>query len=143
MLCNNSIVQICVNSRICSLASHLVKLWPGRHSFTTLCNHSWAERAMRHQCREVINVCAHCDDCVHSNQLHWIAGDLFTTLLFLLFNLGDLVGRLLSGIGAYVNKSPPASMLMGYALSRIVLAAALVFCHVVTPHTWRAPEVFR
>ena len=71
------------------------------------------------------------------------AGDLFTPLLFLLFNMGDLLGRLLSGIGAYVHKSPPPGLLMGYALSRIVLAAALVFCHVVTPHAWRAPELFR
>ena len=70
------------------------------------------------------------------------AGDLFTPLLFLLFNLGDLLGRLLSGIGPYVHKSPRPSMLMGYALSRIVLAAALIFCHVVTPHAWRAPELF-
>ncbi|CAL5222718.1 g5121 [Coccomyxa viridis] len=72
-----------------------------------------------------------------------LSGDLFTPLLFLLFNMGDLLGRLLSGIGAYVHKSPPTSLLMGYALSRIVLAAALVFCHVVTPHAWRAPELFR
>ena len=75
--------------------------------------------------------------------LPWPAGDLFTPLLFLLFNVGDLLGRLLSGVGAYVHKSPPASLLMGYALSRIALAAALVFCHVVTPHAWRAPELFR
>ncbi|CAK0783744.1 hypothetical protein CVIRNUC_006943 [Coccomyxa viridis] len=80
--------------------------------------------------------------CLPQTRYGRLAGDLFTPLLFLLFNLGDLLGRLLSGIGPYVHKSPRPSMLMGYALSRIVLAAALIFCHVVTPHAWRAPEVF-
>lgn len=71
------------------------------------------------------------------------AGDLFTPLLFLLFNLGDLLGRLLSGTGPYVHRSPRESLLMGYALGRVVLAVALVFCHVVTPHAWHASELFR
>lgn len=71
------------------------------------------------------------------------AGDLFTPMLFLLFNLGDLLGRLLSGVGAYAHKSPPAGILIGYSLCRAVLAAALLFCHVVTPHAWRLPELFR
>ena len=63
--------------------------------------------------------------------------------LFLLFNLGDLLGRLLSGVGAYAHKSPSAGVLMGYALCRSMLAAAFLFCHVVTPHAWRLPELFR
>ena len=70
-------------------------------------------------------------------------GDLFMPMLFLLFNLGDLLGRLLSGVGAYAHKSPPAGVLMAYALCRSMLAAALLFCHVVTPHAWRLPELFR
>ena len=81
-------------------------------------------------------------NCAMTALLMHPAGDLFTPLLFLLFNLGDLLGRLLSGIGPYVRTSPRPSVLVGYALSRVALAAALIFCHVVTPHAWRAPEVF-
>ena len=145
MICNNSIVQTCVQDRIYSLEP-LTWLDNGQAATPSL-HHTiiiWAVGVIRgNSAGKSFMSVPHCDDCIHSNQLHWTAGDLFTPLLFLLFNLGDLVGRLLSGIGPYVNKSPPATMLVGYSLSRIVLAAALVFCHVVTPHTWRAPEVFR
>jgi hypothetical protein len=71
------------------------------------------------------------------------AGDLWTPLLFLLFNGGDLGGRLLAGIGEQQHKSPAPGTLLTYAISRVVLVIGLLLCHVVTPHPWRLPEPFR
>ena len=70
-------------------------------------------------------------------------GDLWTPLLFLLFNGGDLGGRLLAGIGDQQHRAPAAGTLVTYAVSRIVLVIGLLLCHVVTPHPWRLPELFR
>lgn len=70
-------------------------------------------------------------------------GDLWTPLLFLLFNGGDLVGRLLAGIGDQQHRAPAAGTLVTYAVSRVVLVIGLLLCHVVTPHPWRLPELFR
>ena len=71
------------------------------------------------------------------------AGDLWTPLLFLLFNGGDLGGRLLAGIGQQQHRPPGTGALLTYALSRVVLVIGLLLCHVITPHPWRLPELVR
>ncbi|CAL8462012.1 g1543 [Coccomyxa elongata] len=72
-----------------------------------------------------------------------LAGDLWTPLLFLLFNGGDLGGRLLAGIGQQQHRAPGTGALLTYALTRVVLVTGLLLCHVITPHPWRLPELVR
>ncbi len=71
------------------------------------------------------------------------AGDLWTPLMFLLFNGGDLGGRLQAGIGQQQHRAPGTVALLTYALSRMVLVIGLLLCHVITPHPWRLPELVR
>lgn len=64
-------------------------------------------------------------------------------LVFVLFNLGDLAGRAAAGIGPWAARPPPSLALLAYAGLRVVPAAALLLCNVVTPRPWRLPVVLR
>ena len=61
----------------------------------------------------------------------------------MLFNAGDLGGRLLAGVGSQKHKSLPAAVLLSYAAARVLLVVGLLLCHVVTPHPWRLPLAYR
>jgi len=63
--------------------------------------------------------------------------------IFVLFNLGDLLGRYGAGLGPWAANAPRASLLLAYAGARALLAAALLLCNVVTPHAWRLPLLLR
>ena len=71
------------------------------------------------------------------------AGDLWTPLLFLVFNGGDTLGRCLAALGPWHERSPRVGTLLAYALARLVLVAGQLLCHVVTPRPWRLPDLFR
>jgi hypothetical protein len=60
-------------------------------------------------------------------------GDLFTPLTFLMYNLGDFLGRSLAG---YQKKPLRTAPLVMYAVARAALIPALAFCNVITPHPW-------
>ncbi len=75
--------------------------------------------------------------------MHACSGDLWTPLLFLVFNGGDLLGRLLAGLGPWRRQPLSVGALLTYALSRIVLVAGLLLCHVVTPRPWALPDALR
>ena len=71
------------------------------------------------------------------------AGDLFVPFMFLMFNAGDLIGRGLAGLGPWAQETPGTSVLVTYALCRVVLLVGLMFCNVITPHQWRLPQLIR
>ena len=71
------------------------------------------------------------------------AGDLWTPLLFLVFNGGDMLGRCLAGLGPWHARAPAVGALLAYALARVALVAGQLLCHVVTPRPWRLPVLFR
>ena len=64
-------------------------------------------------------------------------------LMFLCFNVGDLLGRGLAGVGPWAKHSPPTPVLLVYAVARGGLLAALMLCNVITPHSWALPVLFR
>ena len=47
-----------------------------------------------------------------------IYGDLFVPLLYVLFNVGDFIGRLVSGYGPWSYGAPPPLTILTYALLR-------------------------
>ena len=60
--------------------------------------------------------------------------------IFLLFNLGDCLGRLTAGL----SRSAPATWgLALYCTARCALVPAILSCNLVTPHQWLLPLVFR
>ena len=71
------------------------------------------------------------------------AGDLWVPLIFVLFNAGDVLGRALAGFGSWAARSPPVPTLLAYGAARILLAAAFLWCHVVTASPWALPTIFR
>ncbi|KXZ48068.1 hypothetical protein GPECTOR_30g163 [Gonium pectorale] len=72
-----------------------------------------------------------------------IQGDLFVPLLFVLFSLGDFLGRFLSGYGPWARGAPKPLSILGYAVLRCGVAAAILFCHLVTPTPWLLDEYLR
>jgi hypothetical protein len=69
-----------------------------------------------------------------------IAGDLFVPFSLLVFNCGDLAGRL----AASAHTRPPKSAaVMTYAVCRVALVACLALCNIMTPHPWLPPALFR
>ncbi|GIL90052.1 hypothetical protein Vretimale_18111 [Volvox reticuliferus] len=69
-----------------------------------------------------------------------IQGDLFVPLLFVLFSLGDFLGRFLSGYGPWAHGAPKPLSILAYAVLRCGVAAAVLFCHLVTPTPWLLDE---
>lgn len=63
-------------------------------------------------------------------------------MLFLVYNGGDLLGRMAAGCGRWAVKAPRMSVLGTYTAARALVAAAMLVCHVVTPAPWRLPVVF-
>jgi len=70
------------------------------------------------------------------------AGDLWVPMLFLVYNGGDLLGRMAAGCGRWAAQAPRLRVLGAYCAARVAVAAALLFCRVVTPRPWRLPAVF-
>ena len=70
-------------------------------------------------------------------------GELFVPVVFVVFNAGDMAGRLAAGVGPWRRTPPPGAALVGYAVARAVLGAALALCNVNVAHTWVLPVVFR
>lgn len=69
-------------------------------------------------------------------------GDLFVPLLFVLFAVGDFLGRELAGYGPWSHGAPAPLSILAYSLSRAAIAGALLFCHLVTPTAWTLPDFF-
>ena len=63
--------------------------------------------------------------------------------MFLMFNGGDLLGRGLASLGPWAVEPPSTTVLLTYALGRVVLLVGLMFCNVITPHQWRLPLLIR
>ncbi|KAK9821266.1 hypothetical protein WJX74_005355 [Apatococcus lobatus] len=73
-----------------------------------------------------------------------LTGDLFVPLLFLLFNLGDFLGRILVPWDPWLGqKPPPASTLIAYGLARLLFVAGFACCRIVSAGNWQAPLLFR
>jgi hypothetical protein len=66
-------------------------------------------------------------------------GDLFVPVMFVLFALGDVTGRIASSWGPWGRRPPPAAALLAYSVLRLGVAGALLFTHVVTPSPWQLP----
>ncbi|KAL6749212.1 nucleoside transporter-domain-containing protein [Haematococcus lacustris] len=71
-----------------------------------------------------------------------LTGDLFVPMLYVVFSLGDYFGRVLSGYGPWGRGAPKPLSVLAYSLLRGLFAAAILFCHVVTPSYWRLPTYF-
>jgi hypothetical protein len=63
--------------------------------------------------------------------------------MFLVFNGGDFIGRLLAGVEPWRSTPPRMATLIGYSLARILVVVGLVFCNVVTPSPWSLPVLLR
>ena len=72
-----------------------------------------------------------------------LSGDLFVPLMFVVYALGDLTGRVASGAGPWGRRPPAPAALVAYALARLAVAGGLLACHVVTPAPWRLPYALR
>lgn len=81
--------------------------------------------------------------CTPSPSAGRLSGELFVPSLFVLYNMGDITGRLSSCIGPWGRSPPSGSILLAYAILRLPLAAALAFCRVITPRHWLLPILFR
>lgn len=81
--------------------------------------------------------------CTPSPSAGRLNGELFVPVLFVLYNLGDITGRLSSCIGPWGRSPPSGSILLAYAVLRLPLAAALAFCRVIMPRHWLPPMLFR
>mmetsp|Transcript_26384 Transcript_26384/g.78336 ORF Transcript_26384/g.78336 Transcript_26384/m.78336 type:complete len:479 (-) Transcript_26384:1148-2584(-) len=68
-------------------------------------------------------------------------GDLFVPLLYVLFSLGDFLGRELAAFGPWAYGAPAPFSILAYSVSRAAIAAGVLFCHVVTPTAWMLPQV--
>ena len=71
------------------------------------------------------------------------AGDLFVPFMFLVFNGGDIIGRLLAGVEPWRSRPPPMRSLITYSALRGLVVIGLVLCNVVTPAPWQLPVLLR
>lgn len=55
-------------------------------------------------------------------------------------SLGDFLGRFLSGYGPWSTGAPKPLSILVYAVFRCGVAAAVLFCHLVTPTPWLLSE---
>jgi equilibrative nucleoside transporter 1/2/3 len=55
-------------------------------------------------------------------------------------SLGDFVGRFLAGFGPWSRGAPKPLSILLYSLLRCGVAAAVLFCHLVTPTPWLLDE---
>lgn len=70
-------------------------------------------------------------------------GDLWVPLLFIMFNAGDVAGRVLVGRGLGRLKGWPGPRLFTYSIMRLVLLLCMAFCRVATPRPWRLPALLK
>lgn len=68
-----------------------------------------------------------------------LSGDLFVPFLFVLFAVGDYLGRMFSGYGPWATGAPKPFTILTYSILRAVIAGGCLFCHVVTPTAWKLP----
>ncbi|GAX77749.1 hypothetical protein CEUSTIGMA_g5192.t1 [Chlamydomonas eustigma] len=78
--------------------------------------------------------------CAASTASGRIYGDLFVPLLYVLFSLGDFLGRLLSGYGPWSHGAPAPLSIFAYSLFRGAIGGGLLFCHIITPTAWKLPQ---
>eukprot|EP00878_Enallax_costatus_P018220 GHUV01019173.1.p1 GENE.GHUV01019173.1~~GHUV01019173.1.p1 ORF type:complete len:374 (+),score=44.08 GHUV01019173.1:356-1477(+) len=71
-----------------------------------------------------------------------ITGDLFVPMTFLVFGVGDVLGRIASSWGPWGRRPPASLSLFTYASLRLGIAAAIMYCHVITPAAWTLPTLF-
>lgn len=77
-----------------------------------------------------------------SNTAHGrLYGDLFVPMLYVLFSVGDFLGRELAGYGPWSYGAPAPISILLYSLARAGIAAAVLFCHIVTPTAWTLPQL--
>uniref|UniRef100_A0A7S0WNE4 Equilibrative nucleoside transporter n=1 Tax=Chlamydomonas leiostraca TaxID=1034604 RepID=A0A7S0WNE4_9CHLO len=69
-----------------------------------------------------------------------LAGDLFVPLLYVLFAIGDFLGRTMSGMGPWGKGAPKPLSILTYSILRATIAGGILFCNVVTPATWQLPQ---
>lgn len=55
-------------------------------------------------------------------------------------SVGDFLGRLLAGYGPWSRRPPSPLVVLAYSVLRCAVAAAILFCHLVTPTTWQLDE---
>ena len=55
-------------------------------------------------------------------------------------SVGDFLGRFLSGFGPWAHHAPAPLSILAYSVVRCAIAAAILFCHLVTPATWMLDE---
>ena len=76
-----------------------------------------------------------------ADQIFFItAGDLFVPFSLLVFNCGDLAGRLAASAHA---RAPKSAAVLTYAVCRVALVACLALCNIMAPHHWLPPLLFR
>lgn len=80
--------------------------------------------------------------CASTSSAGRLYGDLFVPFLFVLFSVGDFFGRLLSGYGPWSYGAPQPLHILAYSILRTAIAAGVLFCHVVTPNSWKLPDYF-
>ncbi|MEW5311898.1 MAG: hypothetical protein WDW38_003575 [Sanguina aurantia] len=68
-------------------------------------------------------------------------GDLFVPLLYVMFSVGDFLGRLMSGYGPWARAAPKPLSILFYSVVRAGITAAVLFCHLVTPTSWTLPQL--
>jgi len=78
-----------------------------------------------------------------TNPWERMKGDLFVPVTFVVFGVGDLLGRIGSSWGPWGRRPPPAASLLVYAIARCAIAGSILFCHVVTPTEWQLPTLFQ
>ncbi|KAF5831381.1 hypothetical protein DUNSADRAFT_13197 [Dunaliella salina] len=80
--------------------------------------------------------------CASRTEKGRLYGDLFVPLLYVVFAVGDFVGRAFAGHGPWAHGLPKPLSVLAYAIGRCAIGAGLLFCHVVTPNVWLLTQYF-
>jgi len=72
-----------------------------------------------------------------------IFGDLWTPLSFVLYNGGDMFGRMLCGYGPWAHKPPQSKSLIGLSTLRLLFIPLILGCNIVRDGGWHFPYLFR
>uniref|UniRef100_A0A7S3VLA4 Uncharacterized protein n=1 Tax=Dunaliella tertiolecta TaxID=3047 RepID=A0A7S3VLA4_DUNTE len=80
--------------------------------------------------------------CASRTEKGRVYGDLFVPLLYVVFAVGDFVGRAFAGHGPWAHGLPKPLSVLAYAIGRGLIGAGLLFCHVVTPNVWLLTQYF-
>mmetsp|Transcript_6240 Transcript_6240/g.38768 ORF Transcript_6240/g.38768 Transcript_6240/m.38768 type:complete len:666 (-) Transcript_6240:2464-4461(-) len=72
-----------------------------------------------------------------------LLGDLWTPLGFVLYNGGDMFGRILCGYGPWAHKPPQPKSLIALSTLRLLFVPLILGCNVVRNGGWHFPYLFR